>query len=162
MPEIVPLRLDQVYQAKHVIYTVAYDLFHDRDTLEETIAYYEVNWPLVDIDHFQQMYIENGGTFLVLMEDERIIGTAALRRLEETICEIKRLWLLPEYQGQGLGYRMMMELLAVARQMGYRKVRLETSPAYQARAFAFYKRLGFNQIPRFGDDPDDVALEMDL
>jgi putative acetyltransferase len=160
MPETSLLQPEKVSEAKRVIYTVAYDIFHDRETLDETIAYYEANWPLVDIDNFQFGYFENGGTFLVMKDGDRIIGTGALRRLEDDVGEIKRLWLLQEYQGQGLGYRMMMQLLAVAKDKGYRKIRLETSRTYQARAYAFYRRLGFYDIPRFGDDPDDVALEM--
>ncbi len=162
MPEIHILTPEQIPEAKRVIYTVAHDIFHDRESLEETIAYYQVHWPLLDIDQFHQAYIENGGTFMVLKEGNRVIGTGALRRLEDEVGEIKRLWLLPEYQGQRLGYRMMMELLSVARAKEYKIIRLETSPVYQPRAYAFYRRLGFYEIPRFGDDPDDVSMEMVL
>jgi N-acetylglutamate synthase-like GNAT family acetyltransferase len=49
----------------------------------------------------------------------RIIGTGALQRLDETTGEIKRVWLLPEYQGQGLGYQMMARLIETAREKGY-------------------------------------------
>jgi putative acetyltransferase len=162
MPDIIPLSPNQISEAKRVIYTAAHALFHDRELLEESIAYYETAWPLHDIDDFEKSYVENGGTFLVTSEGERIIGTGALRRLNDKTGEIKRLWLLPEYQGQGLGYRLMMELLAAAREKGYTKVRLETSPTYQARAFAFYQRVGFYVIPRYGDDLDDVGMELVL
>lgn len=162
MPEILPLRPEQAAEAKQVIYTVAHQLFHDRDTLEETIAYYAQQWPLPDVDDFQHKYIENGGTFLVIVDGGRIIGTGALRRLEDKVCEIKRLWLLPEYQRQGWGYRMMQQLLAAAREKGNTIARLETSPAYQPRAVAFYRQLGFYEIPRYGDDPDDIGMELNL
>jgi putative acetyltransferase len=162
MPTIVPLLPAQTAEARRVIYTVANAIFHDGDTLEEAVAYYETNWPLPDIADFQQAYVENGGTFLVILDGERIIGTGALRRMEDTVGEIKRLWLLPEYHGQGLGYQMMMRLLAEARARGYLKVRLQTSPAYQQRAFTFYQRLGFYKIPRYGNDPDDVGMELGL
>ena len=162
MPTIVPLLPTQTAEARRVIYTVAYAIFHDGNTLEEAYAYYETNWPLPDIDDFQHSYVENGGTFLVTTDGERIIGTGALRRLEDRVGEIKRLWLLPEYQGQGLGYQMMIRLLAEARARGYKIIRLQTSPAYQQRAFAFYQRLGFYEIPRYGNDPDDVGMELVL
>ncbi len=145
-----------------MIYAVAHALFHDRETLDESIAYYRQKWSLPDIDNYQQHYVDNGGAFLVMSDAGRIIGTGALHRLEDQVGEIKRLWLLPEYQGQGLGYQMMQALLAVARANGYTKVRLETSPAYQPRAFQFYRQLGFYEIPRYGDDPDDVGMEMEL
>ncbi|RPJ50181.1 MAG: GNAT family N-acetyltransferase [Chloroflexi bacterium] len=162
MPEITPLRSDQAAEARRVIYTVAHELFHDEDTLEKTITRYETTWPLKDIADFQHSYLENGGTFLVMCEGERIIGTGALKRLEDGVAEIKRLWLLPEYQGRGLGYQMMLRLLDFARLNGYAKARLETSPKYQPRAFAFYQKMGFVEIPRYGDDPDDVGMELDL
>ena len=161
-PTITQMRPEQVAEAKQVIYTVAHEVFHDKDTLEESIAYYESSWTLKDVEDFEHSYMENGGTFLVTTDRGRIIGTGALRRLEDTVGEIKRLWLLPEYQGRGLGYRMMTRLLEAAREQGYTKLRLETSSSYQRRAYQFYQRLGFYDIPRFGDDPDDVAMEMVL
>ena len=161
-PIITHLRPEQVAEAKRVIYTVAHEIFHDRETLEESIAYYEASWTLKDVEDFQHSYVENGGTFLVTLDKGHIIGTGALRRLEDTVGEIKRLWLLPEYQGRGLGYRMMTRLLAVARKQAYVKVRLETSSSFQRRAYDFYRSLGFYEIPRFGDDPDDVAMELVL
>jgi putative acetyltransferase len=96
------------------------------------------------------------------VDDDRIIGTGAIHFLEEGVCELKRMWLLTEYHSQGLGYRMMQELIAFARQRKYRFMRLETDPIVQTRAFEFYKRLGFNEIPRYGDDPDDVGMELIL
>jgi putative acetyltransferase len=162
MLEIIPLLPDQTAEARRVIYTVAYHLFHDHDTLEATIANYETTWPLADVIDFQHSYVDNGGIFLVIRDGETIVGTGALRRLEERVGEIKRVWLLPEYQGQGWGYRMMQQLLAVAREKGYQKVRLETNPIYQPGAFAFYRKLGFYEIPRYGDDLDDVGMEFVL
>lgn len=159
MLELLPMQPDQVAEARRVIYTVAHEQFHTQDSLEETLAHYQQTWPLRDLDDFQQGYVENGGAFLVLCEDGRIIGTGALRRLDDTTGEVKRVWLLPEYQGRGLGYRIMLRLLEIARENGYTKVRLETSPAYQPQAFAFYKRMDFYEIPRYGDDPDDVGME---
>lgn len=162
MAEIIPLCPDQIAEAKRVIYTTAHELFHHQQTLAESVARYQKTWPLDDIDDFEICYIRNGGTFLVIIEGEQLVGTGGLRRLEGTTGEIKRLWLLQAHQGRGLGYAMMLQLLAAARQQGYTRIRLETSPAYQERAFAFYQRMGFYQIPRYGDDPDDVGMEFML
>lgn len=162
MAEILPMRPDQATEARRVIYTTAHTVFDEHRTLEETIAVYESRWPIPDVEDFQRVYLEAGGVFLVTVEKGRIIGTGALKRLEEGVAEIKRVWLLPEYHGEGWGYRMMAALLDAARERGYRQVRLETSPAYQQRAYEFYKRLGFREIPRYGDDPDDVGMELDL
>ena len=157
MPEIRPIQPGEVLEAKRVIYTVAHSIFHDRPTLEESIAFYETSWPIPDVEDYQRSYVENGGIFLVTAEDGAIIGTGALRRLEEGVGEIKRLWLLPEHHGRGLGYRMMAALMAAARERGYTRLRLTTSPRWQRRAFEFYKRLGFYEIPLYENDEDDMV-----
>jgi putative acetyltransferase len=157
---ITPLRPDQIAETRRMIYSVAHGIFHEEMSLEEAIAFYQENWKLSDLDTYQQGYVENGGAFLVTSDNGRIIGSGGLRRLEEKVGEIKRLWFLPAYHGQGLGYQMMQRLIELARQNGYEKLRLETSRIHQPRAYAFYRRLGFYDIPRFGDDPEDVALEM--
>lgn len=162
MPQISPLRPDQIPEAKRLIYTVAYEVFNEGPTLEDAIARYHTTWPLRDLDEMQQRYFDCGGAFLVMTEAGRIIATGAIRRLEDGVCEVKRLWLLPAFHGQGLGYRMMLALLELARARGYTTARLETAPLLQPRAYAFYHRLGFQDIPRYGDDPDDVGMELSL
>lgn len=162
MPKIIPLPPQRSEEARLVIYTVAHWLFHENETLEETIAQLRREWPIHDLDDIQRSYFDNGGTFLAIMEGDEVIGTGALRRLEAGVGEIKRVWLLPQYHGQGLGYQMMQRLLDEARHQGYRCVRLCTSPQYQQRAYQFYLRLGFYEIPRYNDDPDDVSLELTL
>jgi len=162
MPEIIPLPSERNEEARMVIYAVAHQLFDKNLTFDEAKEIYREEWPIHDLDDPQRSYFENGGTFLVVIEKGEIIGTGALRRMEEGVGEIKRLWLLPAYQRQGLGYRVMVRLLAEARQRGYAKVRLATSPKYQVRAYQFYRQLGFYEIPRYNDDPDDVGMEMIL
>lgn len=162
MIEIRPIQPNEVAEARRLIFQVAYEIFKETITLEESIAKYSAQGKLQEMDDVQRNYFENGGTFLIVRDNERIIGTGAVRYLEEGVCELKRLWLLTEYHGQGLGYRMMQELFAFARAKGYKVMRLETDQAMQARAVEFYKRLGFYEIPRFGDDPDDIAMEIFL
>ena len=145
-----------------MIFTVAYDVFKEAGTLEESISRYCAQGKLSEMDDVQKNYFENGGTFLVTVDDGRIVGTGAIRFLDEGVCELKRMWLLTEYHGQGFGYRMMQELFSIARSKGYRVMRLETDRVVQNRAVAFYKKLGFYEIPRFGDDPDDMGMEIYL
>ena len=162
MVDITPICPDETAEARLVIYTTARAIFDVQKTLEEAVSHYKTHWPLVDIDDYQRVYVDNGGAFLVVREGGRIVGTGALHRLEDQVGEIKRLWLLPEYHGQGFGYQIMMQLLAVARDKGYTRVRLETDATRQSQAVRFYKRLGFYEIPRYGDDPDDIAFEFIL
>ena len=148
--------------AKDLIYRIAHRVFQDTRPLEESIAFYESKGTLNDMDDIQQTYFENEGIFLVMTDNEQIIGTGAIRKLDDTTCELKRVWLLFEYHGKGLGYRMIQELLVFARRKGYQRIRLETDRDGQSRAYDLYKRLGFYEIPRYTDHQDEVAMEMIL
>ena len=152
----------EVSIAKDLIYSVAHRVFNDTRPLEESVAFYESKGTLEDMDDIQQTYLGNDGTFLVMMDEDRIIGTGAIRKLDDTICELKRVWLLFDYHGKGLGYKMIQELLAFAREKGYQKIRLETDRDNQHRAYELYRRLGFYEIPRYSNHQDEVAMEMML
>ena len=145
-----------------MVYRVAHIVFNDPRTLEDSIAYYESRHELEDMDDIRVNYFENGGTFLAMFDDSEMICTGAIRKWNEETCELKRLWLLHTYQNQGLGYRMMEELLSIARNMGYRKMWLQTDAIAQSRAVEFYKQLGFYEIPRYTVLTDDICMEMML
>jgi putative acetyltransferase len=164
MIEIRPIRFapDEWAAAKRVVYRVAHVIFNDQRALEESIAYYESKNELKDMDDIQKNYFENGGIFLVMTENDQLICTGAIRKLKDDICELKRLWLLPEYHGQGLGYRMLSELLTFAKEKGYKRIWLETDPIAQSRALEFYKRLGFYEIPSYTDHDGEAAMELIL
>ena len=162
MIKIRPIKPEEISFAKRLIYRVAHQVFQDTRALEESIAFYEAQSILQDMDELQQTYFDKDGIFLVLTDDDQIIGTGAIRKIDDEICELKRLWLLFEYQGKGLGYRMIQELFAFARKKGYQRIRLETERDSQTRAFDLYKRLGFYEIPRYSNHQDETAMEMIL
>lgn len=162
MIEIRRIKPDEGPAAKRVIYRVAHDIFHDPRSLEESIVYHESRGELKDMDDIQRNYFEKGGIFLVMLDDNHLIGTGAIRQLEDDICELKRLWLLSQYHGKGLGYRMLQELFSFAREKGYKRIWLQTDAVQQSRALEFYRRLGFHEIPRYTDRTDDIAMEMSL
>jgi len=163
MIKIRPIKNHEIQEAKLVIFTVAYEVFKEASSLEESIAKYSAQGKLSEMDDVQKNYFENGGTFLVTVDENRIVGTGAIRYLEDGVCELKRMWLLTEYHGQGFGYRMIQELFSIAKDKGYRLMRLETDKVVQTRAIAFYTKLGFYEIPRYeGDDPEDMAMEIVL
>src|SRR5690349_22065325 len=115
MINIRPIKPDEVATAKQLSYRVAHQVFQDTRPLEESMAYYESQGQLHDLDDFQKTYFDNAGIFLVMTHGDQVIATGAVRKIDHEICELKRLWLLFEYHGQGLGYRMMQELFLFAR-----------------------------------------------
>ena len=66
----------------------------------------------------------------------------AIRRLDAQAAELRRMWLLEAYHGQGIGYRLLQELMAFARGQGYQRMVLMTG-VVQERAICFYQRVGF-------------------
>lgn len=160
MIKIRHIKPDEVAFAKQLIYRVAHQVFQDTRMLDESIAYYESRGQLHDMDDMKQTYFDDDGIFLVMTDDDQIIGTGAIRKINDEICELKRLWLLFEYHGQGLGYGMIQELFSFAREKGYQRVRLETDRDYQSRAYNLYKRLGFDEIPRYSSNKDELPMEM--
>lgn len=146
-------------EAKTMMLTVAAGIFEPHHPAATFINRYGA--ALSDVDDFQNQYGPPSGAFLVAVQGERIIGTGAIRRIDDETAELRRMWLLPEYHGRGVGYRLATALLEFARSAGYHYVRLSTS-AVQTRAIGFYKRLGFYPIERYRDTDDEIFLELDL
>jgi GNAT superfamily N-acetyltransferase len=94
---------------------------------------------------------------------ENLVGCIAMRKLEEGICEMKRLYVRPEFRGEGAGRDLAEALIAEARSIGYGKMRLDTLPIMR-EAQQLYRMLGFREIPAYQKDPTPGALffELDL
>ncbi|HOU42577.1 MAG TPA: GNAT family N-acetyltransferase [Promineifilum sp.] len=152
-----PMQPADLDDAKRVILSVAAPMFGPDDP-EGFIARW---WTLLtDVDDWPRVYGPPRGTFLVALDGERFIGTGAIRPLDETTAELKRLWLLEAYHGRGIGYRITQELLAFARAAGYQRVWLITDRVEQGRAIRFYERLGFHDIPPYNDSEDTMFMEL--
>lgn len=124
---------------------------------EEDLRRYD---SMSDIELVLSHYFDNSGVFLVLMDNEQVVGTGAIRKLDDEICELKRMWFLKEYRGQGWGGKMAQMLFDFARQLGYRKVRLDlANEERQQQALKLYRRLGFYPIERYNDSPCNIFME---
>jgi putative acetyltransferase len=161
MIKIRPIRADEIQSAKYIILKVAYGIFGWDGTLDESIQHFESSGDLQDIDHFQAEYFDRDGIFLAVLDDEKLIGSGAIRKMDNQTAELKRMWLLESYHGQRVGYRLIQELFDFARKKGYRRVRLQTSPQ-QTRAIDFYQRVGFHEIPSYNNDTSEISMEITL
>ena len=159
--EIKPIKQHQVADAKRVILTVGRILYCWEATLEEIIKQFDEQGELSDIDDFQSSYFEKQGSFLVVTDNNRVIGTGAVRRIDDRVCELKRLWLLEAYQGKGIGFQVLQELIDFARSSGYTKMWLETDNR-QERAIRFYRRVGFRDREKYNQRNSDVYMEMEI
>jgi ribosomal protein S18 acetylase RimI-like enzyme len=91
-------------------------------------------------------------------------GCVALRKLEDGICEMKRLYIRPEFRGRGLGRDLVLALIEQARQSMHGKMRLDTVAASMAEAVGLYRSMGFRDIPPYCHNPipGAIYLELDL
>ncbi|MCI4372665.1 MAG: GNAT family N-acetyltransferase [Thermoplasmata archaeon] len=108
-------------------------------------------------------YVSPKGALFLAFEGRTPIGLAALRYHKGRTAEFKRLYVRPACRSAGVGRRLTVRALQRARQLGYRRVVLDTLPR-MVRAIALYRKLGFRRIDPFWDHPVPTALffELDL
>jgi len=99
-------------------------------------------------------YSPPGGCLLVATQNDATIGIIGLKPLMPGIAEIKRLYVLPEARGAGLGRILAERAIAEARVKGYERVRLDTHRPSMGAAIALYRALGFAEILPYGPNPD--------
>jgi ribosomal protein S18 acetylase RimI-like enzyme len=102
---------------------------------------------------------------LLLAEDGAVAGCVAVRRLaveaSGTACELKRLWVRPEFRGRHVGRALAAEALAAARTIGYRQIKLDTLPAIMPAAVALYRDLGFTDCAPYYHNPIPGSLYLE-
>ncbi|MFN3231917.1 MAG: GNAT family N-acetyltransferase [Alphaproteobacteria bacterium] len=143
----------------------------DIDAAKALIRAY-VAWLGVDLSHqgfeaemetFPGQYAPPKGALLLVRVDGVPAGVVGLRPLDGDICEMKRLWVAPEFSGFGLGRRLCTRFLEEGCRLGYRTVRLDTVARAQA-ANHIYRSMGFREIPayRYNPEPDALYFERSL
>jgi putative acetyltransferase len=107
-------------------------------------------------------YAPPGGRLLLAKYRDQLAGCVALHGLEPGICEMKRLYLRPQFRGRGLGRVLAERIIAEGRLIGCRKMRLDTVEPVMPNAVAMYRRLGFKEIEPYRPNPIAGALYMEL
>lgn len=86
----------------------------------------------------------------------------ALHAIDAEACEMKRLYVRPQFRGHGLGKALAERIIAEARQIGYTRLRLDTVEPKMKTAVAMYRQLGFREIAPYRPNPIEGALYMEL
>jgi len=107
---------------------------------------------------------EGRGAFLVAFMATRPVGCGAVRRIDSSMAEIKRMYVVPGARGKSIGRRILFALEDEARNLGATRLVLETG-GRQPEALALYARAGFVRIPAFGEyvgSPWSICMEKTL
>ncbi len=101
-----------------------------------------------DLDDLEANYFASGGLFKVVESEKgEIVGSAGLLIRPSGVAELRKMYLKPEFRGQGIGRTLVESLLAHAREIGIRIVELETNSVLQ-NAIRLYVGYGFRPISR--------------
>ena len=112
---------------------------------------------------FQKLEEELRGTegrlLAAVADDGCVSGCVAFHRLSKECCEMKRLYVKPSYQGQGIGQKLVETLLLLAKDDGYSCMVLDTIEPLQS-AIRLYKGLGFQETEPYYDNPMEDVIYM--
>jgi putative acetyltransferase len=107
------------------------------------------------------LYALPRGRLLLASVGGEALGCVALRSVGGTVCEMKRLFVRPAFQGRGLGRRLAEMVIAEARTIGYSTMTLDTLPFMHA-AIRLYETLGFVRRPAYYATPLQETIFMEL
>jgi GNAT superfamily N-acetyltransferase len=116
-----------------------------------------------EIQSLPGKYAPPTGRLLLALWGGRTAGVIALRPLEEPgVCEMKRLYVRPEFRGHQIGRVLAERIIAEAAEIGYSRMRLDTISGKMDRAIAMYRTLGFAEIGPYYKTPVGETLFMEL
>jgi len=114
-----------------------------------------------ELDSLPGKYAEPRGAVILARVKGQIAGVVALRPMEEIdICEMKRLYVKPEFKGKNIGKQLARAILKEAAAKGYRKMRLDTLDRL-VPAVKLYTQLGFQKINAYYPNPLEGVIYME-
>lgn len=109
-----------------------------------------------------EQYSRPNGTLIIAYDvDKQPLGCVGIRRLVHGICELKRMYLKEEARGRGLGKQLLSKAIAIAKEMGYNTMRLDTLQTMEA-AMGLYKKMGFYEIEAYRFNPLEKAIYFEI
>jgi ribosomal protein S18 acetylase RimI-like enzyme len=130
-----------------------------------SLAYQDFDKELAD---FPGKYAAPDGALLLATVDGAAAGTVALRKLDSGICEMKRLYVKPEFRGlrtadgRSIGRALAEDIVAIGRDRGYQRLRLDTITGKMRNAVSLYRSMGFVEIAPYYASPVPDTAYMEL
>ena len=137
------------------------------ESLGFSLAYQDFDQELAG---FPGKYAAPEGALLLARVGDEAAGTVALRKLDAGVCEMKRLYVKPQFRGRrttdgrSIGRALAEDIVGIGRERGYQRLRLDTIGGKMHQALALYRSMGFVEIPPYyaSPIPDTAYLELVL
>ena len=114
-----------------------------------------------ELNSLPGQYASPGGRLLIAMYGDKPAGCIALRKLSHGVCEMKRLYIKPQFRGLGIGRALTEAIIEEAKRIQYSRMRLDTVPSME-EARALYVSLGFKEIKPYRYNPIEGSQFMEL
>lgn len=124
-------------------------------------AYLEIQNYDHELENLEEKYGRPWGRLYIVFYKDSLAGCIGLRKIDDTTCEMKRLYVKPEFRKKGIGEHLVKKIIIDAGETGYSKMRLDTLPFLEA-ATKIYKKYGFREIPCYNNSPMDNSIYMQL
>lgn len=100
-----------------------------------------------DLNDIEWKYNNNNGYFGLIIHKNSVVGTFGLFKLTEEICELRKMYLMKEHRGKGIGKYIMNLIINMAKEKGYKQIELETASVLK-EAIGLYNKYGFKEVTR--------------
>lgn len=110
-----------------------------------------------ELSDISKMYAPPSGGIILCKVDEKFAGCIAIRKIGDSICELKRMYVNSRFEGRGIGKGLLEKALDLAVNYNYKLIRLDTLN-YMAPAIYLYKQYGFYEIEPYYFNPNITAV----
>lgn len=123
--------------------------------------YLDVQHYDTELEHLERKYGSPDGKLYLAFYGEEAAGCIGLRRIDKWRCEMKRLYVRPQFRGKKIGEQLVRQIITDAKEIGYSYMLLDTLPFLET-AVHMYQKFGFYVIDRYNDSPMDASIYMKL
>ncbi|MBK8292251.1 MAG: GNAT family N-acetyltransferase [Flammeovirgaceae bacterium] len=114
-----------------------------------------------ELANLSGMYAKPQGVLIIALENEKPIGCFGIRKLEDSVGELKRMYIREQARGFGIGKKLLLRSIEEATLLGYKKMRLDTLSSMHA-AIHLYQQAGFYEIEPYRFNPTQGAKYFEI
>ncbi len=129
----------------------------------EFAAYLKIQNYEKELAGLNEKYAPPSGRLYIAQMGQKPVGCIALHALSDTVCEMKRLYVKPEFRGSKVGEGLVAKIIEDAKKIGYDFIVLDTVP-FLKNAVKLYRKFGFYEISSYNNSPvtSSVFMRLDL